>query len=798
MLEGEAAPADEQRARFCVVTKGPHLRNEQALACLMARLTAFGVHVRLLRRIVGTGDAIVQALYPLAVRYFDHRPTTPAQWDLLAHRFDTAEFKKIFGRRYDPDLVIPASTAIRENRLTAGDLTAIWETGRDPIHRATLVARYGATVAPFVLQGADSYGWFRGPLPLGISRIASSMTAFALRHERLYGGEPVILMNGHVPALAHLFAPAAWVLDLGIARHGAQIDAVRSAIAGADGRPERCLAGSIRRDAIDGRLPLASPDPVTSRNNLLHCSDGLLIGAIETRALVPEQADRGDLLTEELDRAGLTRAEIERIVLQDPRVRPRHPDGHLSDVTRGVDLDRCVAEILTAVPPIFGVENGYADGLEFDVFDRAISAALTATTTVVGAARPEPAPVTVPVRHTGRDAELGRRAIADGTVAALVPAGGTGGRFGGYGVPEADPARQKALRRAFLVSERQCSSLDIRLANLRYWADGERDRLPVAVMASPTSETALRQWRDRLDEPFRKSLRIFTQHGVYRIDRSLAADVPRRRWVDAVLRDSAGRPCLKPGGTLNLWSCFILAGLLDAWEQRGIDFLASANGDDAAYRLNPAAIGYLARHPGVDCVLVGIPWGYTATIRRRGRELPIRGDLSGWTMDEAGLPVDEPVPDAARRFDAGGAICHEIGHSGEPCLRIGQPPHPPQTLFNTSQLYVRLSAVRRAIERTGTTDPLGAVRRLVAGQSFAIENKTVVVDGETVDARQIHQPLHGILSWFDRCDVLTTTRRIGPTSWGSYAPLKEPTDQHFVQLLLNQLQAHGDSLVFAD
>ncbi|GLH99812.1 hypothetical protein [Phytohabitans aurantiacus] len=786
------------RAMFCVVTKGPHLATDTSLACVAARLSAFGVTVSGLRRISDAGRHVVESLYPLATRYFDQGPTAPALWDLLADRFDRDEFLAIFGCRYDSSLVVSGARAIRDNGLTPGELTRIWETGRRPVSRDTLIRHYGGRATSALLGAGDAtqYDWFRGRLPVGISRIASSLTAFALRDDRLYAGAPVIVINGHVPGLVDLFDPVAWLFDLGIEGSGVQIGDVRRALIGDDSRPEHCRPGSLRRDAVDHLMPLADDRPVTSRFNLVHSSDGLLAGLTELRKLAPDCASGPDLLTAGLIQGGLTDAEIERIVLADPRVLPERPSGWLTDMTCGLDLKACTAEILRFVPPVFGPANQYADGVRFDLLDRALRQPPNSVSDGPGAdagVLKEPL-VTVTALPDARDEARGTAIIAAGGVGVLAPAGGTGGRFGGYGVPETDPARQKALVPAFIVRRRRLSAIDIRLANVRHWDAGQPGRVPMAVMASPTSQAALHEWRDRLVEPYRRSVRIFAQHGIYRIDVGLLNDNPRDGWVDVILRDARGRPSLKPSGGMGLLSCFVLSGLLDTWEQQGISYIASANGDDVGYRLNPGIIGYLDRHPMVDGVLAGVPWGFSACVQRAGVSIAVRGDESGWSMDETGSPLAHPLPITVRTYDVGGALCMTDGPYGSH-MSILDGGRTPDALFNTNQTYLRLSAIRRILNETDADHHVEAVRRLTDRQPLSLEDKVVMVDGVERHARQLSQPAHGILAALRRVDVVTLTRRIEPGIRGTYAALKNPADVRFGQLALDRMQEDDDDLL---
>ncbi|MET0418277.1 MAG: hypothetical protein ABW022_19870 [Actinoplanes sp.] len=779
VVSGMSRPPPAVGARFCIATKGPHLRNSLSLGCVAARLLAFGIDIHGLTRIDGDAERVARSLYPRAARYFTDGPTAPAHWKLLARRFGTTIFEDIFGRSYHPSMVVPAAEVIRANDMSPGELTALWETGRAPVGRAELTDRYGARAAGVVLGDSNSYEWFRGPLPIGISRVAPAMTAFAMRHERLYGGAPVIVLNGHVPGLTELFAPQAYVFDVALTGGGPDIADVRRLVAGNDGQPGDCLPGSIRGDASAGNFPLGSADPLDSRFNMLHCSDGLLAGLLEVQALVSARASAPDLLQRQLRESGLTDDEITHLVLRDPEIRSPDESGRLSDRTAGLPLTACVREILRVVPAVFGAVNGYADGVGFRTVDRVLQRVVE---------RDPPTGDRVPDRAEGALSETvpqrssyeaaGRTAIQRGLVGVLIPAGGTGGRFGGYDLPESHPARQKVLARVLRLAGRTVSAMDVRLANIRFWNAGASDRVAAAVMSSPTSEVALRHWRDSLDEPYRKTLRIFGQHGIYRIEAGAA-----RHWTDLILRAADGTPSLKPSGSLGLLSGFVLSGMFDLWHERGIEYLAVANGDDVGFRLDPRAIGHLAQACEVDGIVVGVPWGYTA-------EPGLRGDRSGWCIDASGTPWHDAVPETDRRYDTGGALCL-VPDGARRRLAIAESAEPGPELFSTNQFYLRLSSIRRVLEHAaGSTDRLAAMQAISNETAASIEAKSVLIDGVSRQARQISQPFHGLLRWMRRFDVHSTSRHAGPDTRSSYATLKQPEDIGFAQLIVDALQRH--------
>ncbi len=503
---------------------------------------------------------------------------------------------------------------------------------------------------------------------------------------------------------------------------------------GHDNRPERCEPGTIRRDAADGTFPLDPGPPVDSRHNVVHCSDGLLAGERESRALL---GPGPSALTDRLHAEGLTTEEIETIVLCDPLV----VEQPLTDATRGASLDETVRTITRFFPPVFGAANGFASGLSLTTFVREVNA-LTETggDPAAYSYRDPEVRATTAIAPPPEHEQAGITAIADGTVGFVIPAGGTGGRFGGYDLPETHPDRQKALVKVFHAGGKPVCALDIRMANARHWRATTGGRLPVAVMASPTSHAALAAWTEENDAE------LYDQHGVYRLRPN-----GFERWFDGVVREPDGTPSLKPPGHLGTLTCLALSGILDAWATDGIEYLAIANGDDVGFRLDPRIVGMLAADDDLDAVAAGAPWG---------------------AEDEGGAICEVRTGDGWRVG---------IAESARPD-RFATPP-----LFSTNQFVVRVAAVRRVLGLP-SADTVAAVREFVDRQPFYAERKRV---GDT-DALQLQQRINAVFMHL-RMAAVVLSRDEPLTTRGSYAGLKRPDDVPFGQWLLDK---RADDLLF--
>lgn len=824
--EGERLAAPGLRtAQFCLVTKQPHVQTRESIIALVSRLLAFGIEVREVKELAAT-SAVAETLYPAAHAHYAELPASRTTWDSIASRFDNERYAALFGERYSPEHVVCGAQAIAECGLTPAELTQLWEEGRRPVTRQALTDRYGSGPAEMVLDGGDSYSWFRGGWPLGIHRIASGLMAFAMKHERLRDGRPVIVLNGHFPGLAELFGQGAFVVEAGLHADGTGIDEVRRWVVGHDNRPSDCLPGTIRRDAADGLFPVDADVPVDSRRNLVHCSDGLLAGMIECHALLRHEAVDGEL-AERLQSLGLTADELALLVATDPVVRMLRADRRLTELTRGQTLNDCVATIARAVPPVFGRPNGFASGVSLPSLVRQLTR-LISNGGNSGSLSSYPGPdvrlLHEPAIEAGQLADdveqAGLDVIGAGGVGFVVPAAGTGGRFGGYDVPESHPRRQKALVRAFTVGGAARTSLDVRLANARYWRKLTGGRVPMAVMSGPTNREAVAAWCAERHAGGAEDLYSYQQYGTYRVRAELFDQflpVNGRRWIDEILRFEDGSPDLKPPGNLGMLTCLVLSGTLSAWSSSGVEFLVIANGDDVGFRLEPKALGLLRRDAAADAVVMGAPWRLRGHVRTDDGPLELRGDVTGWCIDETGAAgrlgrtpsgrwqvamdgyhgvLEEPS------FDVGGSLCDLRTSAGWRPGVAEKAPHSAFAgipLFSTNQIYLRISALQRVVGLSAGTDPVAAVRRFAESQPFYAERKIVRHGDVQEDAVQLSQGASDVLRHMSVVPMLISRRAAGADGSGGrgrHAVLKRPEDIAFAQLILDELAGQGDDLLF--
>ncbi|WP_433598965.1 hypothetical protein ACQPXH_25155 [Nocardia sp. CA-135953] len=800
--------ASASSARLLLATKNPHAGSGECLASILARCIAFGIEVHRIRRLsTGEADNIAKILYSTAWLNFERGPVSEASWEQIDARFDRPEFEAIFGKSFDRGLVLSASRVLEQSdHLTATELESIWNEGRAPISADEFSRRYGDRAAQLVSDGRRDIDWFHSSFPLGIQQISSGLVAFAMRHPKIFGGNPCVVINGHCLALAARFHSdsgiGSYLVELGLQADGPTVRTVREWIIGADNRPEKCLPGTVRGDAASGQFPTAASDiPVSAWANLVHCSDGYLAGLLETM-LVLGGTLRGRL-PQELQEFGYSRGEVTEILFRDPVVTVRGAERRLTEITCGQSIDECIESIRRFCPPAFGPLNGFGGGLSAQKFMdcAAVLYSLHGDVSEFSRSTEKIFPVTEDLDYPeigSEDESLGLDAIAGGSLGVLLPAAGTGGRFGGYHLAESDVRRHKSLAKVFEVNGRSMSGLDIRIANSRYWIERTGGDIPIVVAASHNTRPGIDEWVSTvraaeisvLDLPAIPRFRADIFRGG---EHSIASQ-------DFLLRNSDGTPNGKSAGPLGLIMQFAINGLLSEWVSRGVEFVAVCNSDDVGFRIDPALVGLLKRNSDIDAILSVVPVGFTGSVSRNGRETLIRGDMSGWCVDSEGHDVSgDMLVLSETSTEKGGYLGRVLRNCVTRTIvvehavvsdRIGE-----FRYLNTNQFYFRTRSLVQALggaERVDQPESLSTVR-----ESFPIyaERKSVAIGGDSVDAVQLYQPIGEILRALTNVLPIVTSRAPRPSALSGYMPLKSVNDVAFAQNYLNIAAAIGDELI---
>lgn len=772
-----AKPATSSGARdsAIIVTKAPHTGSDLTVAAILARCLAFGLSIeRVTRQPPEDADRIAHALYPDVWLNFVRLPSGEILWSRIDATFNKEGYAAIFGDRYRRAAVVTGHQACMDNQLTRAELMTIWQTGREPLTRKAALSAYGplGAGAIFGADGVDAYSWYRGPLPVGIQKIGPNLMAFSLRHERLYGGRPVIVLNGHFTLLSQRFrgvgARGATVIELGLADDDPAIRDVRLRLIGAADQPEECLPGTIRRDAWEGFFSTDAPDdPVVPWANAVHASDGYLAGAIEAAAVFGEWGTSP--MAMRLGDLGYSLIEIDRLIMKDPIVAIYGDEQRLTKRTAMLSRDRCMAEVGRWFPPLsansappaspylISALIGTGEGSRLDF-------ALDRPQPEPDSRRPAPGSVRDCTDLPHSLIRDGEELIAAGGLGLLVPLAGSGGRFGGYDVAEGQSSRLKPLLPVFNLDGHVVSSMDVRAAHAYFLA--RRSKAPVRMLlsCSHATEPRAKEWLAGNAGVEAEMVRVPEMYRI-RIDRRDAnADAPDVSAADDILRDLDGTPLLKPSGSLGLLIAAAQSGVLRRWQQRGVEVVIAANADDVAFRVDSRIVGMFAASPAVDAVVLTTPFIQHGT---SAAAQALRG----------GLLRERPAADSWSAYI-------EEHASAEATSRDEQ--------FSTNQIYFRLGSLCRLLSDR-TAAGMDAIRRRLP---LYFELKQVRVGNRQVDALHAYQTYGDVLRLLPSVEAVSMTRTARPGQPRGYAPLKSPSDVGVAQAVLDAVSALRNELFF--
>lgn len=758
-----------------IVTKAPHIGSDRTVAATLARCLAFGLTIeRVAEQAPEDADRIAHALYPDIWLNFVRLPSGNSVWSRIDKTFDKSDYAAIFGEPYRRDAVVTGHQACLDNKLTPNELMTIWQTGRESLTRTSAVASYGFSGAKvlFGAQGDDTYQWYRGPFPVGIHKIGPNLMAFSLRHERLYEGRPVIVLNGHFTLLSQRFygvgGCGATVIELGLGDHPTIRD-VRLRLVGAADQPEECLPGTIRRDAYDGFFSTDAPDqPVVPWANAVHASDGYLSGAIEAAAVLGETGTGA--MSRRLSGLGYSPVEVDTLIMKDPIVLADGDEQRLTKRTAMLEREECVAAIRRWFPPLNADHShsvsAYLLSALIEVGDTSrLDLALDRPRREPGS-RP---PVSQSVRTCGdlpdtlsRD---GQALIDAGGLGLLVPLAGSGGRFGGYDVAEGKGKRLKPLLPVFKLDGRLVSSMDVRAAHAHFL--GRRIGVPVPMMLSCSSSTepSVQEWLANKVDVEAETVRVPEMYRIKLGHWNANVGAPDISVGDNILRDQDGVPLFKPSGSLGMLMAAAQSGVLERWQRRGVRVAVAANADDAGFRVDPRVLGMFSASPTLDAVVLTTPVvvdeASTAASGQRGgllRERPIGDRWSAYIEEHA-------QPDAELRHEQ----------------------------FNTNQIYFRVESLHRIFSNP-TGDSLDEIRQSLP---LYFEVKQVRVGDHQVDALHAYQTFADVLRLMPSVAALSIGWMPRVNQARGYAPLKFQSDIKAAQAVLDAIGAFGDELLFA-
>ena len=193
--------------------------------------------------------------------------TKIAQGDIPLNKTDLEKIRQIYGRagftskfgvEYKEELIIPALHLCNDPyNLQPDELARLWEEGRDD-------------------------GLFHNYKWNGLNKIGYQKSVFPIEVPSLNPPRVRLVLNGFIPGYKHLFTtPSARVVAIHLSSEEPWAW-IREKLVGGNSDPFACERGSIRKDASERNIPLASPDEVVNgQRNVCHCSATLFDGMRE-------------------------------------------------------------------------------------------------------------------------------------------------------------------------------------------------------------------------------------------------------------------------------------------------------------------------------------------------------------------------------------------------------------------------------------------------------------------------------------------------------------------------------------
>ncbi|MGH7930798.1 MAG: TIR domain-containing protein [Candidatus Binatia bacterium] len=168
--------------------------------------------------------------------------------------YDSSEFLKIHGVPYSDELVVPALALTSGHTLPPAEVSELWEQGR-------------------------LHGLFHNKRPDGLNKVGYQKSVFPID---IAGMGVRLVLNGFIPGYRQLFISDHARIVAIHATTSSAWQLIRDELVGGDSDPAVCAIGSIRRDAMERKLPLDHADDlVNGQRNVCHSSATLFDGMRE-------------------------------------------------------------------------------------------------------------------------------------------------------------------------------------------------------------------------------------------------------------------------------------------------------------------------------------------------------------------------------------------------------------------------------------------------------------------------------------------------------------------------------------
>lgn len=213
--------------------------------------------------------------------------------------YDTNLFKFLFDECYDQKMVVSANTLIEAEGVSEEVIAEIWDQNRRNVNINDFVEKYAIDSfeqidndlqlckgnRKVILNNLKIHDnqitTFHSGECYGINKPIRSHSTLAVRDKRIRNGKPTIIVNGHVQGLIDIFTKPDSNLIISMIISGEQNSSswniMRQCFSGDNSNPDKCLPGSIRKNAWENNLLKRSMNiTINGLRNVVHLSNGPL------------------------------------------------------------------------------------------------------------------------------------------------------------------------------------------------------------------------------------------------------------------------------------------------------------------------------------------------------------------------------------------------------------------------------------------------------------------------------------------------------------------------------------------
>ncbi|MBF0122515.1 MAG: radical SAM protein [Candidatus Omnitrophica bacterium] len=654
--------------------------NLPLIGAILDRIESFGCDVAGLRVLGGAyyqkHPDKLQEFYSDAYKGYQNGIRDPKTIRRIREIYDTPDFERTFKAPFSQTPIIPAIELVTKYGLTDEDVDQLWAPSRFSISIPDFERRYGIKVrivegkeavsvengeiaVPremiIVESGVQKINWYEKKLPYGVNKVAISTSVFPVVHPRVNNGQPVIIVNGYVPGLFRAFDSPEEKRTIALlvrpkAGSGVSLKALREDLVGDENMPDRNSVGTLRRDAVEGILPVPEVQRPGLRGvtNLVHLSAGPL-EALKEKVLVFEQPYTSTVFGQKLLESGYSAGQI-KYLFSNPRVRSLK-DGVLKEETLfGLTNKKTNEEALETIkkyfPPYRTEDPSATPSVSFDQHQKIIDAQPSLMANRLKAAQVRsPSESLTHIDQLKKEENrvndrVGEELIKAGEIAVIIGAGGEGGRLVGYEVDDPtlrDKVHSTSLRLTIQGKDVEANLAEIRVAHIKGICQGDDQQrgIPVLVMGNDKNVSHIEQlWKKNGFYGLPSGdVSFYSQNGIYRFnpskkdilvsgkvikelekvhnqkieyglipqgtrfDPEKAVDeiMARNGSVGDPFRTDDGVISTKPVGHLEMLIQPFLNGRLAYLAERGCKVLVIPNGDDMGFRIDQRRLGHFYR-----------------------------------------------------------------------------------------------------------------------------------------------------------------------------------------------------------